>query len=140
MKSYMYYEYAGLLNSGQNEKTFTIENIVKDNQLVREIYNALMMKVLQVFDQFTNESEVIKVLFELSQKKVIAQYFVKDQRIQHFFKNIKYAELCKTNRQDFLSLGHVIFNLLVFINIPKGCKAIYKDMLIKEFIDLDDNK
>ena len=83
---------------------------------------------------------MIKVLFELSQKKVIAQYFVKDERIQKFFKNIKYAELCKTNRQDFLSLGHVIFNLLVFINIPKGCKAIYKDMLIKEFIDVDDNK
>ncbi len=46
--------------------------------MVREIYNAIMLKVLQVFDQFDNESEIIKVMFELSQKKVIAQYFVKD--------------------------------------------------------------
>jgi hypothetical protein len=46
MRSYMYYDYAGLLNSGENQKTFTIESIVKDNQLVREIYNALMLKVL----------------------------------------------------------------------------------------------
>lgn len=39
--------------------------IVQNNDLVKELYNAIMLKTLANFDQFS-QSEVIRVLFELS--------------------------------------------------------------------------
>jgi hypothetical protein len=48
-----------------------------------------------------------------------------------------YEKLSKNNRQDFLTLGHVFHNLLVFINVPKWCIKVYKDLLVRDFLQGD---
>jgi hypothetical protein len=109
-----------------------VEQIVQTSDLLSEIYNAISLKLLSVLDQIST-TDLIKVLYELSQKKVIQPFFVKDERIQAFFTKLDYINLSHKNRHDFLSLGHVMHNLAVFISIPSWCVKIYTKVLKEEY-------
>jgi hypothetical protein len=48
--------------------------------VIAEIYNTISLKTLESLQAFST-SDLIKLLFELSQKKSILPFFVKDERI-----------------------------------------------------------
>ena len=77
--------------AAQNE--VLTEIIVKENQLIEQIYESIIIKVLKHLDKFSS-TDVIKVIFEISQKKVMPSYFINESRIQQFFQNLNFKEMC----------------------------------------------
>ena len=68
MRDYVFYEQARLSTDPQNP--LYVEKVVQDNELIRELYNALVFKILEHIEAYS-ATELIKILYELAQKKAI---------------------------------------------------------------------
>jgi len=137
LKHFIYFETARI---SMNEP-MTVETVIANNPLIRELYSSIGLKLLALLKdnrEVISQSEIIKILFELSQKKVIQPFFVNDATIRSFFASLNYEELSKSNAQDFLSLGHVFHNMCVFINLPNKYVESYTQVLKANFLKHED--
>ena len=94
LKEYIYFDQAR--QQAGNSQTIIVEKMVQSNELLTELYSGISLQLLEIMghpENLISNSDVIKVLFELSQKKVIRPFIVNDIRVQNFFKNLDYKKL-----------------------------------------------
>lgn len=96
LKHFIYFETARI----SINEPMTVETVIANNPLIKELYSSVCLKLLGLLKdhrELISQSEIIKILFELSQKKVIQPFFVKDPTIRDFFASLNYKELSKSN-------------------------------------------
>ena len=69
---------------------------------------------------------MIMILFEISQKRAMRDFFMESQRIQDFFEQLKMQNL---DSQDFLNLGHILNNSVARKTLPKPIYEKYMKLL-----------
>eukprot|EP00347_Sterkiella_histriomuscorum_P020554 403337365 len=134
LKSYTQFEQARyqLL---KHDTSINGNDVIKDIQMLNQCYLSIIMQMLKSFEYLTQKSlsEFIRILFELSQKKVLPVFFMADERVQHFLSHLNLKDLNNSNRQDFLQLGHIISNSLIMQNIPSQFAERYIKILKAEY-------
>ena len=87
------------------------------------LYRNIQINILKHIRSYTYPGDLIRILYELCQKRVIRDNLFKDGTVQKWFNKL---DIYRLNPQDFLNLGHILNNPVVkqFID-----KKIYEEYL-----------
>ena len=76
-------------------------------KVIAEIYERLQRLALIRWDMLIF-SQKVQLLFELSQKEVLAPWFVRDPKVVKFIEGVDLEALVSRNTLDFFNVGHLL--------------------------------
>ncbi|CDW90363.1 UNKNOWN [Stylonychia lemnae] len=130
LKAYAQFEQARLQMIAQDNQIM-VTTVVIENELLKQCYISFILQVMNNVEKIISESETdfIRIMFELCQKKILPAYFIKDPKIQEYINQLDLKKLSLRNRQDFFCLGHILSNSLIFTNFDHSIVEKYKQQL-----------
>jgi hypothetical protein len=86
MKSYVWFEQAKLMHiqEGPDKVLVDICDVLGLRKEIRMLYHSIMQGII-VNKEYIHDSEMIMILFEISQKRAMRDFFMESNRIQEFF-------------------------------------------------------